>query len=421
MKNGIFRKVALARLSSPEQLDSLLQVTTLQAWFALLGIAVLLAAVLSWSVLGAVPTKLVAQQCILVKSGGVNSVTAPAGGRLSDLSVLPGDVVTRGQIIGRIDQNELLQKIQSYEARLKEAEAQQAQTVLLAQQSNELRDSTLARQVQGYAAQAAAAAQKVKLLKERIESQTRLYEQGLITRQTLINSQLELSSTELEGETIKAQLKQLEVQRLEARKQVENEVARARIQVEDVKRSIGLLLREANSSSNVVSPYAGRVLEVKVSEGQLVDRGSGLLSIEAAGADINEIEAYIYLPAADGKRVTDGMKVEISPSTAKREEYGFLPGTVSQVADYPSTDEGLMRVFGNAKLVQQLSGSAPPIQIQAALKPSAHSPSNYAWSTRMGPPFQIQSGTSCAASIVLAEQRPIAMVMPILKKTFGLD
>jgi HlyD family secretion protein len=163
------------------------------------------------------------------------------------------------------------------------------------------------------------------------------------------------------------------------------------------------------------------VVEVKASEGQLVDRGSGLVSIEASGADINEIEAYIYLPAADGKKTKAGMKVEISPSTARREEFGFLPGLITGVADYPSSDQGLMRVFGNEKVVQQLAGTAPPIQVLAALKPSTENPSHYEWSTRSGPPFLIQSGTSCSANITLSEQRPIALVMPILKKTLGLD
>ena len=421
MKKGIFRQVALDRLSSPEELDSLLQVTSTKGWLALIGILVLIVTTVLWSIFSTLPTKLLAQQCILVKSGGVNIVTIAASGRLSDIAVEAGDKVTRGQIIGRIDQFELLQKNKANEARLKELQAQYDQAVSMSEQGSRLRDATLAQQRQNFEAQFAAANQKIKLLKDRIESQTLLFDQGLITKQTLIGSQLDLTSTQLEAETVKSQLKQLDVTRLEGNKQSENEVIQARNQLDDMKRNITLALRETSNSTLIVSPYTGRVVEVKASEGQLIQSGVPLISVESSGVDINEIEAYIYLPAADGKKVKAGMTVQISPSTAKREEFGFLPALITEVAEYPSTDQGLMRVFGNERVVQQLTGLLPPIQILASLKPSPNNLSRYEWSTRQGPPFLLQSGTLCSADITLAEQRPITLVLPILKKSLGLD
>jgi HlyD family secretion protein len=111
----------------------------------------------------------------------------------------------------------------------------------------------------------------------------------------------------------------------------------------------------------------------------------------------------------------------VSPSTARREEFGFLRASVTSVADYPSTDQGLMRIFGNEKLVQNLIGGLPPIQIRATLIPSSSSLSRYQWSTRSGPPFSIQSGTSCSAAITISEQRPIELVLPILKKALEVS
>lgn len=421
MKTPIFRQVALDRLSSPEELDSLIQFTSIKIWLTLLGLAILLTMTVLWSIFGKLPTKLLAQQCILVKSGGVNSVTTAAVGRLSDLAVEAGDLVTRGQIIGRIEQIELLQKIKAAQARLSEVEQQYRQAQKLAGQSQLLRSATWQQQHQDLEAQLAAARQKSKLLGERVETQIPLLEQGLITKQTLISTQLELSASQLEAETIKSKLKQLDVLHLESNKQSGNEVVAAQNLMDEVKRSISLMQREARNSTQVVSPYTGRVVEVKAQEGQLLARGDALVSIETSAADRNEMEAYIYLPAADGKKIRQGMRVEISPTTAKREEYGFLPARITQVADYPSTDQGLLRVFGNEKMVQQLTGNLPPIQIFASLTPSARNASHYQWSTREGPPFQIQSGTLCSANITLMEQAPITLVLPILRKRIGFD
>lgn len=421
MKKDIFRQVALNRLSSPEQLDSLLQVTSVPGWIALGGIGVLLLTALSWSVAGRLPTKLVGQQCILVKNGGVNVVASAAGGRLSDLAVEAGDVIERGQIIGRLEQVDLLQKIKAAEARVQQQQQQYAQARALAAQGAALRQTSAAQQRQSLQHQTTAAGQRLQLLKERIASQSALYDQGLITRQTLIASQLESTALQLETETLQTQFRQIEVNLLEAQKQSEHELAQADDQLQEARRALAQLVRDTKSATAIVSPYSGRVLELKAAEGQLIERGSALLSIESAGADMNELQAYVYLPAAEGKKVASGMKVEISPSTARREEFGYMPAYVAAVADYPSTDQGLMRVFGNDKLVQKLSGTLAPIQILASLRPSPDNASRYAWSTRSGPPFAIQSGTSCSAAITLSEQRPLDLVIPILKKAVGMN
>jgi HlyD family secretion protein len=417
----LFRQVAVDRLASPDDLHNLLQVTSAKGWIALAGAGLLLVAVIGWSVRGRLPTKLVAQQCILIKNGGVKVATAAAGGRLSDLTVEAGDMVTRGQIIGGLEQYELLQKIKAAEARMRELQAQHERAVTLAAQGAALRAVASAQQARNLTHQLDAAKQKSKLLKERADTEAALLDQGLISKQTLISTQLELTAAQLEAETAQSQLKQLEVSRLEARKQSENEVAQLKSQLEEARRNVDLMVRDARSTTAIVSPYTGKVLEVKVVEGQIVERGTQLVSVEAGGADVNEMQAYVYLPAADGKKAAPGMKVEISPSTVKREEFGYLPAYVSSVAAYPSTDQGLMRVFGNDRLVQQLSGTLAPIQIVASLKSSAANPSHYVWSIRTGPPYSLQSGTTCSASIVLDEQRPIALVIPALRKAMSWD
>ena len=421
MKTGIYRQVAINKLSSPEELDNLLQVTTAKGWIALTGIGMLIVCILGWGIFGRLPTKLPGQQCILVKNGGVNVLTTAAAGRLSDLAVEVGDQVTRGQIIGRLEQSDLLQKIHASEAHLSEVQAQYDQANALATQNASLRGVALAQQRQTLNNQLETDRQKENLLTERIETQQSLLNQGLITKQTLIGTKLDLAAVEQDAQGARAQLKQLEISDMEAKKQSNNEVVQLHNQLEDVKRSLAMMVRETKDFASIVSPYSGRILEVKAAEGQLVERGTPLVSIESSGADVNEIEAFLYLPAADGKKVSRGMRVEISPSTAKREEFGFLPALVASVADYPSTDQGLMRVLGNEKLVQQLTGTIAPIQVRASLIPSANNASHYEWSTRSGPPFEVHSGTSCSAMITVAEQRPIELLLPIFKNAAQLD
>lgn len=51
---SIFREKSMERVSSPEQLNDYLKVTTPSVWLVLLALVILLAGILAWSVFGTV-------------------------------------------------------------------------------------------------------------------------------------------------------------------------------------------------------------------------------------------------------------------------------------------------------------------------------------------------------------------------------
>lgn len=97
----LFRPEALERLSSPEQLDRLVQVTSPMGWLALLTTAVLLLSVVAWGFLGRLPLT-VAGPGVLLRQGGLHTVPVMVPGQLVDLLVEPGDVVSPGQVLARL-------------------------------------------------------------------------------------------------------------------------------------------------------------------------------------------------------------------------------------------------------------------------------------------------------------------------------
>ncbi len=81
VKSTIFRKVALDRLSSPEELDQLSRITSPRAWLGLAAIAGLLLAVLAWSILATIPT--------FVEGEGALVESADDSGRLQAVLFTP--------------------------------------------------------------------------------------------------------------------------------------------------------------------------------------------------------------------------------------------------------------------------------------------------------------------------------------------
>ncbi len=95
MSSKIFRKVSLQRLSSPEQLDQMIQITDPRGWIALATLGGLLLTAILWSFFGSIPTQ-VKGRGILIKSGGVFEIVTIGSGQVTDVAVEVGDEVSEG-------------------------------------------------------------------------------------------------------------------------------------------------------------------------------------------------------------------------------------------------------------------------------------------------------------------------------------
>lgn len=92
---GIFRKTALERLSSPDQLDSMLKITTPMSWVGIGAAAALAAAVVVWSFTGSIPDT-VSAPGFLVYSYNTNTLYSTASGTVKNVLAEPGMVVEPG-------------------------------------------------------------------------------------------------------------------------------------------------------------------------------------------------------------------------------------------------------------------------------------------------------------------------------------
>jgi len=418
-RQGIFRKSSLDRLASPEQLDSLIRVTSPRAWLALAAIGGLLLTALLWGVFGSIPSK-VRGSCILIRPGGVDEIVAPGNGWVSDISVEAGDMVRHGQMIARVERSTSMDQIKSAEAKLHELRARQEQVMLINGRSTAEQGAYLADSERGLRAKIATAEEQVRTLESKIKNQEQLLEQGLITRQTLLNSRLEWSTARQSIDAFQNEIRQIGVRRLESRKQTDSEQSSLAIQLSEAERNLASLMRSSDQSSLVFSPFNGRVLEIKLAEGSPVNAGTSILTLEQTGASVSDLEAVVYIAPLDGKKVKTNMDVQIAPSTVRQEEFGLMVGKVKSVADFPSSTEGMQRVLRNPQLVQQLAAGAAPIAVQADLTPSATTVSGYKWTSPKGPDTRIESGTLCSATITVSNRRPISLVIPILRDNLGI-
>ncbi|HEX2464249.1 MAG TPA: NHLP bacteriocin system secretion protein [Thermoanaerobaculia bacterium] len=379
MSKKLFRQAALDRLASPERLDELMRVTSPVGWIALaaIGVGILVATI--WGFVGRITTK-VDGQGILLRGDAVLDVTSSSEGRLISIDVGVGDIVKAGQQVASVEQPDLELQLRNKQRELATLRAQDSDQMSAVDRIN---------------------ARHRKQLEE-------LHKEAVV-----------LEGLIKDGLATLAQKRQTEAQ-IAA---LEQEIANSRVMgagrtnlVAGVEDEISQLENALEDRRKVLSPYTGRVLELMIDPGNLVVPGSRILTLETLGAPV---DAVVYIPAQEGKKVVPGMRARISPSTVRVEEYGYIIGEVKSVADFPSTPEGLERTLRNSNLVAALSGRGAPLEVVVRLGLDTKTPSGFDWSSSQGPPVQVFTGTLCAASVEVAAKKPAEYVLPFLKQLLG--
>lgn len=419
MQSNLFRKVSLERLASPEQLDQMIQVTTPRGWITLAALGVLLGAAMVWGVAGSIPEK-ASGQGILVRSGGVFEVVPLGGGRVEDVAVRVGEEVSEGQVVARIAQPDLLAALSEGRAALEDLRIQQRQVEEFGSREVRMQTEYLAQRRVDLEAAIRAGEEELGWTREKIANQERLVAQGLLTRQTLLATRQQYETTQRDVRTNRNQVQQNSVDQLALRERKRQEIEAGRLKIEEAERALGRQEAELLRSSQVVSPYTGTVLEIMTEQGRVIERGEPVLRLDLTGKTVKDLEAVLYVASTEGKKIRPGMRIQISPSTVRQEEHGFLLGTVTYVSDYPATAQGMARTLKNDALVAALAGGGAPYEVHADLIPDPDTRSRYRWSSPKGPPAEIRSGTLCSAYITLEERRPLELVLPVFRRSAGL-
>ena len=427
MSRQILRAVALERLSSPEQLDQTVQVTSPAGWLALVALLALLAGGAAWSLVGTVPEK-VSGKGILINPGGVLDVIASTHGRITRFTVHDGDWVERGRVVAEVAQPDISSELEVARAKLAEAEAQYQKLIDFQQRDTALQKTYAEQKRLALVQQAAFTQSRLQWLTEREGLEAGLQAKGLIPSQRIVNTKIEINTAKEEAERVQNDIKHLDIEASTLAIGKEKERIDQEAKIAGFQREMDTLTNKLWRNTQILSPYAGTIMEFKVNAGEVVESGRALFSMlpqehrvtndGGAGPHVTDLKAKLYVRPEDGKRVRRGMAVQISPSTVKREEFGFIEGTVEDVAAIPSTEEGILRVLKNRQLVQDLSGGGAPFEVTVDLALDAKSNNGYKWSSSAGPMTEINPGTLAEGAITIRKIRLISLIIPAFERVF---
>lgn len=413
----LFRPQAMASLASEGVYKDALRVMRPGLWFAGLFIAVIIAGGLVWSAFFTLPVS-VNGQGILLSSGGVADVVANAGGQVHELAVAPGENVVPDMIVARISQPDVELELEVAKGQLADARKFRNELTRFQQQDLSTRDDAREARSASLGQRIAAMTERRDALVVQRDGLERLVGTGVVTRDRLmganqeilvITSQISDAQDELASQRSSAAIETTaqERERLDANRAVT-----------EAERKVTTLSEQLDRMGAVRSPFGGRVVEAKANVGQMVQSGTPILTLERAlpGQSTPTPVVIAYVGAADGKKIQPGMAVEISPSTTRREEHGFIQGTVTHVSDVPASSAGMLRTLQNDRLVQTfVQALGAPFEVTIALKTEPADATRPVWSSPRPNPPEIDSGTMAEIRVTTRSTSLLALAIPALK------
>jgi HlyD family secretion protein len=413
----IFRKAALDRLSSPEQLDQLIALTSPAGWAAALTLVAIAVAAVCWSVFGVVPTSIYGSGILVTRGGHVFDAMAPFSGTVISVADI-GTVVRKGDRLATLDDTELRQNLVHAEEVVREKQLDLASLSRNFEQQVALKHKNATAQRANLGRIVAAAEQRRAFYKDLLDRQDKIVQQGFLTERFQEETRRSMDEADQEARNAHTDLLKLDADESDLAGQRDLAVLDAQQAVNEARRHVDELRVQLDQATQVLSPLDGTITELKTSPGTVVAPGKPILSIETSGSGL---ELLLYVPPEFGKKIAPGMDVRIEPATVKKEEYGTLIGHVLSVSDFPMTAEGMASTLQNPELVTRFMQQGPPYAVRVELASAPDSVSGYRWSGGPGPPIHLSSGTTVRASVTINRRAPISLLLPLLKGQSGIS
>lgn len=416
MTAALYRKEALDHLAGPDRLDEMVRVTSPQGWAALCTALLMVGGCVGWSLFGSYRTTVSGHGLLVPADGAFVSVYAPKAGWL-DSYRQRGDKVKKGDLIARLSAPEDAARVVDIDSRVAQLTEQRA--ALATQIEDRIRKETIASERRREALQETIelGESRVAALETLLGQRETLFSKGLIPSDRLIETRERLFAARESISRARSDLLSLDAALQTLRHQTDQERAALDRQLRDAEGQRAQSYLSQNLATTIVARADGVITTNEAGHQSLVSAGQKLMVIEKGGP---RLDALLYVPADSGKEIKLGMEVRLSPSTAKKEEYGSLIGTVIQVDDSPENEAALSHRLGNADLARVFTKGGPPLQLLVRIKPGARGPESYAWTSRRGEEIELASTTLVEGQVTVKSGRPIGLFIPALRRFVGL-
>ncbi len=170
-----------------------------------------------------------------------------------------------------------------------------------------------------------------------------------------------------------------------------------------------------NNGVTVKAPADGKVFQIDVSQGQLVDIGQNLFWFETK-INPENFRVYSFIPLSVGERIKEGMSANVDLKAIDTQKYGQLEGIIDRVAPYAvSANSAEINVIPSAQARKDLTmdQTMELVIIRPEIEPKNET--GLKWSAGKGPKEKLSPGSTGIVRVTVENKRPISYLLPTIK------
>jgi HlyD family secretion protein len=415
-----FRKAAVQQITTPEQLNELIKVVKPHNWIILYTVLFFMIALILWSLLGSIPTRVKGQGILITENGELYDAIAPEGeARVISINIKIGDHVKKDDVIAHLSVPMVTKQIVVHQKYLERISTQY--NTLLTQSARLISERQVATQnvLDNLQTDIDETKKQLAILSDLVEREQTMQKKGYVTLE-------QTTATLNQVYNVKQHFRETQNKIVESTISLENykqdwqrRLDELDLNIAEAKRDLSKMIQQQNVSKVVISPVAGVVTSIRVAIGDGVKGGKPIASIASEGKGL---DALIYLPSSEGQRVKVGDKAIVSPSIIEKEENGSLVGKVYSVSMFPLSIDSLIADLHNEELAKRFTEDNKtntliiPVALKVHILANKDTYSGYEWTSGKGPNQKIIPGMIVSAEITVREQAPISLIIPGLKR-----
>ena len=413
----LFREKAMEKLASPEQLDITVRLIPAAGWISLLVLGLLTLIIVLWGFLGSINYPEYGTG-VFIKGSRVYGIFSQGTGTVNGINVKVGDYVQYGQIVGRVDQPQLVRDILEIKNNI----------ALLKKEYDEIKvmDAKYLKMVEEYyAAQNKSSRQQEVELEQIFQWYQEFLKNAESVKDRGLISDISFQEQKENYVSLMNNLSAMKNNQLNYDVQAINTVFGQRkdhfLKIEGIKQQLfraGTQLAELLSESLIISYASGYVQEILADQGDSIQVNERVMTLGTE--DSEPLKAVLYFSALNGKTVNYGMEAQVTPTFLKAEDYGSIKGLVMHTSPYPVSQDELDETFQNpslTKLILNATGGSP-YRVEIGLLTTPNTYSGYRWTSSKGPPLKIRQGALATGSVITRTEKPANLVVEFFKRYF---
>jgi NHLM bacteriocin system secretion protein len=402
--------------AGPERLQTAIRITSPGSWIIAAVCAFATLVVIIWGVFGELTTRVSGLGIVLAADEDILELQSSGPGTVIEIPFKVGDQVAQGDLIARLVRpggdsaivaaSQRIARMQgSYDRRQKEVQANLASHRAVTENHKD----ALADKKQTLI-------QRVDHLTMAMKSAEAQFSKGIVSAERVQALRDDLDDAQAALHEIGMEIPKAELAFLEFQEGRQAELSSLERELEDAKGDLETLRQTQADETRITAPISGRIISVETAIGDVLAAGA---PVSRVYADSTSLRVVAFLKASEGKKVSPGMDVSVSPSTAERSIWGSIRGRVQSVSDLPATVAAVNTILVNPDLTEEMFASGPPILVEVVLQKDPNTPSGLVWTSGNGPPYAIDHGTLSALSVVVRREAPANLVVPVFWSWVG--